>query len=1737
MAFVAVLEADLRALSAEARRKYPLVKDAAEHAILKLRSQSDPAQLAKSDDIVRTFLLACEPKNVKLSALGLACMQKLIAHDAVAPTALAPILSTLKEHSEMSDEAVQLKILQTILTILQSQLHPQDEESMAVLLGICLRLLSNNRNADSVHSTAAATLRQAVALIFDRVITAEKLPVLKPDSRSRNARSNSVSGDVSRNIAASKAVEAALKDESCTVTSKSTLTQAGRLGLRLFEDLTSLAGGGTASWLHVSILQRTFALDMLEYVLSHYVPVFRKLGPYQQVLRGQVCSLLMTSMRTSGDHDGEGSEPAYRRLVLRTVANVTRLYSTIVTTECEVFLSMLIKSADLELPLWHRIMVLEVLRGFCVEARMLHLLFQTFDMKPENTSLVTDLVQALANVVRSIQLQEVNEDTLNAVAAMFNSKAKGVEWTMDHEASGAAVIVASEAHAITLAVEGLLGVVFTVAAMTDEALDEGELDSPRLERASSDMKLVGGTGKGGELASTCSSLVQAVWRTLLESLSLMLSRSQGEAIVLEILKGYQAFTQSCGVLRSVHPRDAFLSSLCKFALAPQDEGLSASSLLLAAGRRFDPGSDQREGVVLTVKNVQALRTLFNISHRLNCVLDSSWTMVLETLAVLDRLIHSPHATTQEVSSYGARGIEGRQATDFQILSSLDAQLFESSAIMSTSAVCALLGALRQVSNNSLVGVVSGLGSAASGSSSSSGITNAIGGATLPKIFGVDRMLTVLTHNLHRADLLWDQVSAHLFELTLHESSQVRAVALDALDRSICTVLPCERIRQDAAAFVDATGEGKDDDFGQFVSTVSVSELGTAEKTFTSPRRSRLLDSKATNFRLDTFECAVVAPLSSLYNYGHSLELRCGSLKILLHVLERHGEKLYHSWPSILELLRAVANTSEKDIVPLGFQNVRVIMNDGMLSIPAHALDMCVEVAGAYGAQKTDVNISLTAIGLLWTVADFCARGVDHGVFDGGEGKTRHNSQADVSSRQASPRRPSLQAAPGLNRLDSKAIEHAKDNVPKGLTKRADMDYDGLLLAVYGVIQGLGTDERPEVRNSAIRTLFQSVSGHGYKLSMSMWRHCLWNLMFPLVETVRHLAAISSKDEIGEELGTQGGKTVHMLVHHSRNTAQKQWDETIVLVLGGLSRLIKPYFQFFQSMQDFEKGWETVLKFIKESVVEGSKEVGLAAVSSLHNILLSQLTKGILPSFYFNTAFATYETIVSSTRTNENRVATKARQELVQSLGELYSQGSSMFESKTYLQLLTMVDVCTRYPLTKGETSQAAAGVLLPLHRTVLEVLPLLKPLDEKVQHLWPLFLRQILSYLPGGDQWIGEHCIFRSADLTKSSHESISAGVSVSTALTMNGHGVPKISPRSRNSSAKDLSAVSASPDFSAIPSVFCERAVVVLVQIYLVAPSSVKVLVQPDVIASLGRCMATRRDFPGEELWRAAVGSFNQVVQESLIPDSLEFAQSPDGKGHSRHRFWNQLADVYENFLVGACGRVFSSTGDGTDTQQADELLEASVLDVLCEKVLNNCQDAPNEVVARLVEIIDRCGARISLLPLPSVSLLPIHCGRFSLACLQKLFKLCAVQSSMTESSSQVMVSRVAVSVLVGRCKTILCQFRVDEKETGGKNLPLMRIDEVKLVLQELDRLQLHPLTAGALDLPITRRELSKPSGSSTQPSNSGSETKKNSMVWIRGHILLLFTPLCDLVGSQVSGVSDLLVVLLRSLGTELGL
>lgn len=58
----------------------------------------------------------------------------------------------------MGDEGVQLKVLQTALTLLQSPWHPTSMDDIAAVLGVCFRMLSTKGHKDTVVSTATATV-------------------------------------------------------------------------------------------------------------------------------------------------------------------------------------------------------------------------------------------------------------------------------------------------------------------------------------------------------------------------------------------------------------------------------------------------------------------------------------------------------------------------------------------------------------------------------------------------------------------------------------------------------------------------------------------------------------------------------------------------------------------------------------------------------------------------------------------------------------------------------------------------------------------------------------------------------------------------------------------------------------------------------------------------------------------------------------------------------------------------------------------------------------------------------------------------------------------------------------------------------------------------------------------------------------------------------------------------------------------------------------------------------------------------------------------------------------------------------------------------------------------------------------------------------------------------------------------------------------------------------------------
>ena len=105
----------------------------------------------------------------------------------------------------------------------------------------------------------------------------------------------------------------------------------------------------------------------------------------------------------------------------------------------------------------------------------------------------------------------------------------------------------------------------------------------------------------------------------------------------------------------------------------------------------------------------------------------------------------------------------------------------------------------------------------------------------------------------------------------------------------------------------------------------------------------------------------------------------------------------------------------------------------------------------------------------------------------------------------------------------------------------------LWLSLYSAIAVLCVDQRPSVRKSAGQTLFGTISAHGSSLDHETWRQLFWNILFPILDNAERA---TENPENGEK------KSSNFLVHHSRDTSEKQWAETKRLTLQGLTKLFK-----------------------------------------------------------------------------------------------------------------------------------------------------------------------------------------------------------------------------------------------------------------------------------------------------------------------------------------------------------------------------------------------------------------------------------------------------------------------------------------------------------------------------------------------------------------------------------------------------
>lgn len=241
MSSLSFLLTDLQSLSAETRRKYPDVRDASDKALSLLRSAGVESYQIASGELLKPIFMGCATKNAKVIAIALGSLHRLISMKAV-PISLVPQTITTMGDAMSQGVDIQLRILQTLLSLITNFPSVNGDKLSEALL-LCFKL--HESKIAVVSSTAAATLRQLVMFVVDKMQTETEgadIQVKLPDGTTQ------------------------------------AMSPASRDAYSVFEDLCLLANAEKPNFLKLDYLHKTFALELIESVLTNYHPLFRSVS-------------------------------------------------------------------------------------------------------------------------------------------------------------------------------------------------------------------------------------------------------------------------------------------------------------------------------------------------------------------------------------------------------------------------------------------------------------------------------------------------------------------------------------------------------------------------------------------------------------------------------------------------------------------------------------------------------------------------------------------------------------------------------------------------------------------------------------------------------------------------------------------------------------------------------------------------------------------------------------------------------------------------------------------------------------------------------------------------------------------------------------------------------------------------------------------------------------------------------------------------------------------------------------------------------------------------------------------------------------------------------------------------------------------------------------------------------------------------------------------------------------------
>ncbi|XP_044741500.1 protein MON2 homolog isoform X2 [Chrysoperla carnea] len=1663
--FIETLQNDFKNLSSETKKKYPQIRESCEEAINKLRCATNvprPTLYAVINQILYPLVQGCESKDLKIIKFCLGMMQRLITHQVIDQKGARYITDTLWTLMESGTEEV--KILQSVTLLLTTNTIVHGE-TLAKTLVLCFRL-HFTRNSTTIN-TAGATVRQLVSLVFERVVV-EDNAIEQQQQNNDNANTNANTNMEELKVASGQPPKG--------------LQPCAADAYLMFQDLVQLVNADQPYWLiGMTEMTRTFGLELLESVLANFAAVFYKHPEFSFLLKERVCALVIklfspnikyrsgqsASLQHQHQHVTPLDKPYFpiSMRLLRVVSILIQKYHSLLITECEIFLSLIVKFLDPDKPSWQRALALEMLHRMTVQPELLKSFCECYDLKAHATNIFQDIVNSLGTYVQSLFLnpQLIGSGQsgqsghvvgpgvspqrgffsrgiwLPVVVTFAQGQAKSTYLEMLDKIEPPPI---PDGYGISIAYACLLDIIRSLSIIIQGVQTIQTNSSDDQTQNALPMKY---TARDQNEAAMHAQLINSSWCGLLAALCPLIDACTDEQASENVLKAMQTFASLCGMLDLRIPRDAFITAICKASLPPHyaltvlntatppgsgnsirghsrsGSGSGGSSQDMNAHAQYmsvynaAAESDFRPQIVV-VGTPLPTSSLPIGAHQGPVMLTNKNLQCMRALlvlahchgSILGTAWHLVLATLQHLvwilglkPSTGGSLKAGRPTpeTNAVITNAVMADLPVLSVMLSRLFESSQY--LDDVALHHLIDALCKLSHEAMELACSN---------REPSLFAVAKLLETGLVNLPRVEVLWRPLTNHLLEVCHHPHIRMREWGVEAITYLVKAALQ----------YKYSSGPLKD------------------------------------NQKLQTL---LLSPLSELSSVPHG-DVRQRQLECVLQVLHGTGESLTHGWPLVLGIIGAVSIHQGESLIRVAFQCLQLVVTDFLPIMPWRCLPQCVDTVNKFGFQTEELNISLTAVGLMWNISDYF-----------------HQNRNKLSETQMEENSV-LPDIPGIPNMSN---------------------FDKLWMCLYIRLGDLCVDSRPAVRKSAGQTLFSTITAHGSLLMQTTWQAVVWQVLFPLLDKVRILSSSASN----EKFDTGG----NILIHHTRNTAQKQWAETQVLTLSGVARVFNTKRQLLQTLPDYANAWALLLEFIEHSALSKNDEVSLAALKSFQEVLYlnkvngagngnaevlddtipmtNDLNKGhdgngmncsSSEQDMWNVAWKRWLNIAlkstapptdpSPSQSQHHSTSTSASDQLfyiptqaflttlIQIFPAIYRHINKNFTNQDVQQLCEVLLNAVTVPM-QGESapyilSTLSDSSLTPLHDSVLHAIDLLTieamsttntspaPDPDMLPHIF----KQLLAFSKLACKFpyygtLGEVRFVRST----------------------------KSNPSEFNS-------------LNYIP--FGEKSLKMAVSLYesnASAQTVIRAQVLHAIIEALHVPLALKYNCPSSSTWKLAAESLLTVLRIGLPVASKNMSQF-------QSELWTELANTLKDFLF---PKSEPPSDRGLDELVQDEAIDCQIIDLLRNELLPFSRDLPKDFIMSLIVLLNKgsihsTSSHASHTSHSHTSMLN-DCEteltireEFAKTCFETLLHFSLFHkvdptissASSVSNASNVSVDnstidstnttetagRLAITTLLHRFKEVIKKFNEDELQSGKCPLPRFRLSEISFVLKAITTL-----------------------------------------------------------------------------------